>query len=228
MITIIHGEDAASSRKHYLTQKTNDSISFDGEKLTLTNLVQIIEGRQLFLEIKKIFIDELLSKRKPGRELEEIVSSLNKYSKDNDIFLWEGKELSKKSLSLFKSAEIKLFKLPQYLFTFLDSVRPASKNNVISFHEALKNTEAELLFFMLIRQFRLLLVVSDHNLKEQIDEVKRLAPWQLTKLKKQSSLFSTEKLLSIYKRLYEIDLGQKTGSLNMTLEQAIDMFLLNI
>lgn len=228
MITIIHGDDTVSSRNYYLSQKTEQSISFDGEKLTLTDLVQIMEGSSLFLETKKIFIDNFLSKRKIGHEFEEIISFINNHSKDNNVFFWEGKEISKKNLSLFENSTVKTYKLPQMIFTFLDNIKPKSTKNVLFFHEALLNSETELIFFMLIRQFRLLLALSDDLPGENIDEAKRLAPWQKSKLKKQSLLFSISELKGIYKKLYEIDLGLKTGTLNMTLLQAIDILLLDI
>ena len=237
MITIIHGNDTASSRKYYIDQKTADAFSFEGEKVSLTDLVQILEGGGLFSDSKKIFIDEFLSKRKQGKETEDIVLQLNKYCKINDIFLWEGKEISKKNISLFSDPNVKIFKFPLYLFTFLDAIKPNNTGNLISFHEALKKSEAELIFFMLIRQFRLLLALSDDssrhsresgNPDDKIDEVKRLAPWQKSKFKKQSGLFSLINLKNAYKKLFEIDLGQKTGTLNMSLEQAIDILLLEI
>ena len=68
MITIIHGNDTASSRKYYIDQKTADAFSFEGEKVSLTDLVQILEGGGLFSDSKKIFIDDFLSKRKQGKE----------------------------------------------------------------------------------------------------------------------------------------------------------------
>lgn len=229
MITIIHGDDTASSRKYYIDQKTKDAFSFDGEKVSLTDLIQILEGGGLFSDSKKIFIDEFLSKRKQGKETEDIILHLNKYCKTNDIFLWEGKEISKKNISLFSSPNVKTFKFPLFLFTFLDGIKHKSSNNLVLFHKALKKSEAELVFFMLIRQFRLLLVVSDESSTDaNIDEIKRLAPWQKSKFKKQSGLFSLDELKRAYKKLFEIDLGQKTGTLNMSLEQAIDIFLLDI
>ncbi|MDO8658308.1 MAG: hypothetical protein Q7K55_06205 [Candidatus Levybacteria bacterium] len=228
MITIIHGDDTASSRKYFIEQKSNNSISFDGEKLTLTDLFQIFEGGGLFSDSKSLFVDSFFSKRKIGLEFDAIILYLNKINKTDKIFFWEGKELSKKQLSFFKDSNIKIFKLPKPLFQFLDSIKPRNKNTIILFHSGLKYSEPELIFFMLIRQFRLLLALSDEKKGSEIDEVKRLAPWQTGKLKKQSNLFSHDKLKKIYKRLYEIDLGHKTGNLNMSLIQAIDILLLEI
>ena len=64
--------------------------------------------------------------------------------------------------------------------------------------------------------------------KENIDEVKRIAPWQKSKIVRQASLFGEEKLKLIYKKLYKIDKTTKTGKSNLTLVQNIDILLLEI
>ena len=64
--------------------------------------------------------------------------------------------------------------------------------------------------------------------KADIEEVKRLAPWQKSKLMNQASMFEMKKLKEIYKKLYKIDKAQKTGATNLSLTQNIDIFLLEI
>lgn len=235
MITIIHGDDIVSSRNFFVSQKQKikNPIEFAGENITLTSLVQIFEGGELFTEKKAIFLEDFLTKRKASKDKDEILSYLAKYQ-NHEIFLWEGKEISTKSLSFFKKAEIRNFKLPHSLFLFLDSLRPGKGPLLIPLsHKTLKNMEVELVFYMLVRQFRLLLVLSPHHPERSegsqvIDEVKRLAPWQRNKLQRQAALFTTENLKKHFARLYEIDLAQKTGSLSLSLAQAIDFFLLDL
>ncbi|MDP3988330.1 MAG: hypothetical protein Q8P80_04275 [Candidatus Levybacteria bacterium] len=228
MITIIHGDDNAASRKYFIDEKNNtkDAHFLDGEKTGLTELVQVFEGGMLFSQEKNIFIESFFAKK--ALELKEILKLIEENSKNSNIYFWEGKELAKKELSFFKNPVIKLFKYPQSIFLFLDSIKPDNVNNLVPlFHKTLENMEVEIVFFMMIRQFRLLLALSDSQ-GERIDELKRLAPWQMEKLKRQSKLFSADKLKTIYKKLGEIDLGQKTGGLNLTLEQTIDMLLVNL
>ena len=80
---------------------------------------------------------------------------------------------------------------------------------------------------MIIRQFRLLLGLSESS-NNNIDEIKRLAPWQKSKLVRQASLFGVDKLKQIYKMLYKIDKSQKTGKSPLTLVQDIDILMLEI
>ncbi len=237
MITIMHGEDSASSRKYFIAEKEKspNSVVSDGENVTLTVLMQTIQGDGLFSNEKKLFIQDFFSKRKPGKEFDEIIVFLKKNEDNADIFFWEGKELTKKHTALFPKAVLKLHALQKTMFSFLDSIKPSNGQNLVfSFHKALETTQEELVFFMLIRQFRLLLALCHPEQSEgsrdneTIDEVKRLAPWQKSKLQKQAQFFTIDTLKKIYKNLYDIDLGTKTGILSLSLVQAIDFLLLDI
>lgn len=227
MITIIHGDDIASSRKFFMDKKGKSVLPvIKGEDLILLDIKQKI-GAGLFEKTEPIFVEGFLGSSKPGKRLDEISEYLRKSSKDIDIYFWEKKELTKKqALQFGASAAVVTFKIPKNTFGFLDGIRPGNgKRNIELFHSALTGSSDDLLFFMLVRQFRLLLAVSAGA---QIDEVKRLAPWQKSKLASQAKQFTSDQLRATYKRLYEIDLGQKTGGLPMPLTQTIDFLLLGL
>lgn len=233
MITIIHGDDIASSRSFYQEAKSKqkDPLSYGALSLKVSDLAQNLQGTGLFNDTKIIFIEEFFSKlKKTSKEAKEIIEFINTNSKSANIYFWESKEIPKRDLFVFKDAILKSFKLPRNIFLFLDNLRPNnSKSLLISFHTALHSgIKEELILFMLQRQFRLLLSLSDENSSEQIDEVNRLAPWQRGKLERQAKYFSVESLKQIYKKFFEIELGQKTGRLPLTLTQSIDFFLLEI
>lgn len=225
MITIFHGDDTQFSRKQFLDARepVKGAVTFDGETVTLTDVTQEIEGGGLFSDEKTIFIEELLTKRKPSKEFDAIVNFLNNASAS--IHLWEGKQLSKKQLSVFPKAKVHIASYPKALFQFLDNLTPNNKHSLNLFHQTLAATAPELVFFMMVRQFRLLLAVADKEQVEHIDEAKRLAPWQRGKLERQARMFPQEKLIKLYKRLYTIDLATKTGETPMNLTQSIDFFL---
>lgn len=225
MITIIHGDDEVTSRKYFNEQKDKSSVLFDAETLTISELEQTVAGSLLFDSTNKILIDGLFF-RKAAKNFDEITEVLNKKS-NADIYIWSDKILSAKQLGVFPKANIKLFKIPQNIWAFLDGIRPAAPNNVLLFHKAAETNEPEIIFAMIIRQFRLMLGLAE-NSKESIDEVKRLAPWQRSKLQKQSLIFGQEKLKEIYKKIYKIDKSQKTGKTNLTLVQNIDILLLDL
>jgi hypothetical protein len=229
MITIIHGDDIVSSRNYLvsLREKAKNPLDLRGDKLTLTDLVQAMEGNSLFFEEKDIFIENFLGQKKANREFKEICEFISNNHKVANVVFWENIEISKSTAAIFKDAVIKGYKLPQSLFIFLDSLRPDSKDNVKLFRSTLTQMPEELLFYMVVRQFRLMLaLVLDQN--EQIDELKRLAPWQKGKLERQARSFGLEKLKAIYSRLYEMDYKQKYGLTTFPLNRNIDFFLIGI
>ena len=228
MIHILHGQDIAASRNQYLSLKNaqQSPLVFDGVSVTITDLMQIFEGGGLFDETKNIFIEELLSKRKSSKELDSILETLTKYGKNNTIVLWESKELSKKTVQSLKETTVQQFDFPKILFTFLESIKPRNaKQSVSLLHQLSKHTEIELIFFMMIKQMRMVLAVAHDG---AIDEVKRLAPWQQQKLLSQSRQFDVKTLQQFYTRLYDIDLALKTGKLPVPLGSAIDFLLLGL
>ncbi len=248
MITIIHGDNISESRKYFLElrQKQMNSIGLDENNTSITNLVQNIEGSSLFGNSKVIFIEGLLTNlKKTNKESKEILDFITKNSKSGVFVLWESKEIPKRELFLFKDSIVKVFKLPKNIFLFLDNLKPNNSKNLLNlFHQALDNgIKEELILFMLQRQVRILLALCHpeasaegsseilrfaQNDNGTIDEVSRLAPWQMNKLEKQTMLFSEFKLKKIYKKLYEIEIGQKTGTLSLSLTQSIDFLLLEI
>lgn len=225
MITVIHGDDTVTSRNFFLLekQKSKNSILQDSKNLELSDLLQILESKNLFFEEKSIFIENFFSSKQLLGSKEAIQTMENLKT---DIFLYDSSELSKTQLAVFKNPRKKLFKLPQELFVFLDNIRPKSNQNVVYFHNSLKNSTEDMIFYMIIRQFRLLLALLGSEVGN-IDEVKRLAPWQRSKLNSQARLFSEESLKNIYKKLFEIDLAYKSGQIT-TIAPSIDFLLLGI
>lgn len=226
MILLIHGNDLEASRNYYFTEKNKlgEIILLEGEGLTYDQLFQNIENTSLFNDQKTIIIENFFSKTKSNSiEFKKIVEYLNS-KKQIEIIFWEAVELSKTAQNALKSATVKTFSYPQVLFAFLDALRPNNRESLIKFfHQLRQNMEVELIFFMLTRQFRLMLNQLDSTTK--IDELKRMQTWQTGKLDRQAKSFGLEKLKAAYNQLFEIDLGSKTGKIPYSLERSIDFFL---
>lgn len=230
MITIIHGEDVVKSRNYFLDEKQKhaDAIYFDGRKLTNTDIIQALEGNELFSTTKIIFIEEFFSKRKQSKETDEIITIIL-HNQDAHVYFWESKDLSSRELQIFKQATIKQFKLPQTIFAFLDAIKPHNGKTILQlFHKTLSNDDEQFVFFMLIRHIRLLLALYEGSTGALIEEVRRMAPWQKNKMQKQAKHFTLEQLMTLYNKLFQFDLGQKTGTLSLSLARAIDFLLLEI
>lgn len=228
MIRLLHGDNIAASRNALYLYKSNavSPTSLRGGEFTLTDLVQIFEGGQLFSESKNIFIDDFFGRIKKGPELQAYAEYLSIQANQHTIVIWESKVLTKTQLALFKSTSTELFKLPTTLFTFLDSIKPSAAKSILPLaQKAASDAGEEMVYAMLIRHIRLLLAILANA---EIEEAKRLAPWQKIKLQKQASLFSEKQLLSLFEKLLLIDKERKTGNNAQSLSASIDFFLLQI
>jgi len=230
MLTIIHGNDVVRSRKFFLLEKQRfyDAAFMQEGEVNLTMLAQFLEGGGLFGDSKTIFIEQFLSGRKKSSEKEFVISYLKEQAKLHDIFLWEGKELERGVIGFFKGASVKLYKLPSSLFALMDAIKPGNGKVLIElFHKSIETSEAEMVFFMLVRQFRMLIAVGDKN-GETISEISRMASWQKGKLEAQAKLFESFRLIDLYKMLFKIETEYKTGAVSGSLIARIDFFLLKI
>lgn len=224
MITIIHGSDTATSRKFYIEQR-EASVSYvliENKKITYDEVYQSIEGDSLFGGEKQVFIENFFSSVKSNSiEYKKIVEYLNS-NKLSKIIFWEEKELSKPQQFVFKTATLKAFNYPSNLFAFLDSLKPGNSSAISIFKDLENAMETELIFYMMVRQFRLLLSTLGTPL---IDEAKRMQSWQKSKILKQANYFGKDKLIQNYKDLYIIDHQTKFGLTPFNLSSSIDIFL---
>jgi hypothetical protein len=229
MILIIHGNDLVSSRDYYSKEKDklDSPILIEGDGLTYDRIFQAAENNTFFDSKITLAIENFFTKNKSNSlEFKKITEYINS-TKGLNIIFWESNEISKTNQTVLKNSAVKTFSYPQVLFQFLDNLKPGNGENLIKLILELKrNMEIELIFFMIVRQFRLMISQLEQGVK--IEEAKRLQGWQTGKLSKQASLFQKEKLIELYGQLFEIDLAQKTGKLPYSLEKSIDIFLLGL
>lgn len=229
MILIIHGNDQASSRDYYAKEKgkSESPVLIDGDGLTYDRIFQALENKTIFDSKITLAIENFFSKNKSNSlEFKKIIEYLNS-NKNLDIFFWESTEISKTNQTILKNSTVKVFSYPQVLFQFLDGLKPGNGEYLIKLvYDLKKNVEIELIFFMIVRQFRLMISQLDEGSK--IEEAKRLQSWQTGKLSKQAHFLGKEKLVNFYQQLFEIDLAQKTGKLPYSMDKSIDIFLLGL
>lgn len=218
MVTIIHGDDTLSSRNHYysLKQKFENITYLDGEKISYDEFFQVAQNQNIF-EKTNVFIENFITKNK-SEDFKKIISYINILKNVNLVF-YEASLVSKTNLNLFKNAEVKSFLIPKTIFLFLDNLKPGNSKILIKLYKQLQAQVAdEIIYFMLIRQFRLMI-----GLNTAIDEVKRLAPWQVSKLRSQAASFTN--LEKLYLKIFEIDLNTKTGKTSFSYQTSIDFLL---
>jgi hypothetical protein len=116
------------------------------------------------------------------------------------------------------------FKIPGNIFKFLDSVRPKNtKTMILLLHDSIVNEDTEMIFYMLVRQFRFLLLA-----KEDSNNLVKMPSWQSQRFLKQAESFSFSDLKKIYNKLLEIDIGQKTGKAIVPLVTELDLLIANL
>lgn len=231
MLHLFHGELIEASRKELTTLKEKyrggEVVSLEGKSLTAADLIQATESGSLFGNNRLVVVENLFSRRlkKKTQDFEEFTQLISRLSREAEIVFWEEKEQPKTILGLFpKSADIALFRPERMIFTFVESLKSGNTEIMLdNFHLAIKKDVPELIFTMIIRQFRYLLMV-----KELKKEVKELTPWQLTKFMRQAEYFTLEKLIDLYRKILEIDVKIKSGETPFSLTQEIRLFLMEI
>ncbi|MBI2622147.1 hypothetical protein HYW66_00740 [Candidatus Microgenomates bacterium] len=229
MITVLHGDDTIASRQKLTELKAKfadyEQVGLIGEAADPAEAIQLFEANSLF-SLKKLIILERFIETKDKKKL-ALIFNLFKKNRDCEVVFWEAKEIKKSLFDFFpKQTTVLLFKENQPVFRFLESLRPGNTRQMLSlFHQTLKNEDDQRIFYMLVRQFRLLLAIVTHG---RISETGRLAPWQKGRLMMQAKYFSNERLIKLYQKLFVMEKGLKTGTNAMPLSHALDLFLLEI
>ena len=228
MVYFLHGDNLVASRnflKSLIDQAKNkklEIVHLDGLSIKPEEFIQAFDSSSLFGDKRLVVVENLFS-RTNSREQKQILEYLQQYAGETEIILWEKKEITKtKQKHLPNKTTIKVFKTPALLFKFLDQLIPSLKKQALqTLHELLKTESGELVFYMLIRQIRLLILVAD---KQKVPG----PPWMIGKLKKQSAAYNMSQLLTMYQKLFRIDRSIKTGKSLMPLEWHLDMFIISL
>ena len=120
------------------------------------------------------------------------------------------------------------FKPEQLVFKFLDSLRPGNvQESLLLLAKILKTDEPEIVIYMIIKRFRLFILVKD-KITSGTDDLNKLASWQIANLTKQANYFTLRSLVEIYHRLLKTDVEQKTGKASFNLKKSLELFLTNL
>ncbi|MBI5465135.1 hypothetical protein HY946_00820 [Candidatus Gottesmanbacteria bacterium] len=231
MITILHGDDIVKSRQELETikkQYPNAEIIFlDGRKLDLTSVKQALESSSMFSRSRLVIIENFLASKK-NKNQEEILGYLAKEPSETELIFWESVSLTSPGLARLKGARVLEFKPEAVLFKFLESIRPANtEETLVLLGRCIRGGPPEIIFYMLVRQFRLLLLVKD-GITSGVEELDRLADWQKQRLVRQAKCFDLKQLVDIYHQLLEIDSQQKTGENAFDLPKTLELFVANL
>lgn len=227
-MTIIHGEDTANSRQFLNTQIDSfkkqglDIVRLEASSLDVPTLEQNLNSSSLFGADKAVIIFGFfkLTASKNRDKLKQILVK----NQDKLIIFYEEKAVNANSLKVFDKAMIRLFKPNPIIFKFLESITPNNQKQIITLLKQLEDSgeASELIFAMLVRQIRMLLVAID------APEELKTAPWQKQRLISQAKSLGFEKIISLHTKLYEIDKSVKTGKTSLELKQQLFNLLIQI
>lgn len=222
MIKIYHGENLVASRQALTILLENAKsegmeVSFlEGKKATLAEVRLALTSDSLLGKNRLLIIENLLGGQS-SVEKKKIIEFLINQPFDNDLVIWEEKEIAHPPV--LPGVQIEVFKASRMIFPFLESLRPDNQKQILTLlGEAKRTEEAEMIFYMLIRQIRLLLLVKS-------GQTAGLPSWQVQKLKTQASYFPLLQLKEFYQKLLEIDYLQKTSGDPYLLSSRLDLLL---
>lgn len=229
MLILLHGDRIEASRAELnrikQTSKGKEIRQLDGRNLDKTALTQTLESGSLFGGEILVIIENLFSRiGKKVKLVEELAKIISSSAKNTDIILREDKEVGTSVVkNLGSSAQVKLFKTPAIIWQFLDGLAPNRERILIPIYQQLIENEApELVFTMIVRRLRQLIQLRDGVTPEG------LAGWQASHLTAQAKLFTMHTLLSMEKKLLDIEYSIKTGSSPFTLSQHLEQWLISL
>lgn len=226
---ILHGENNLLSRQKLTNEIANfklktqgEILRYDGNNLNLMDLRQSLESISLWGNSRLVIIENLFSGR-ASKEKQKIIDYLKKTAAQN-LIIWEGKKIDGRTLTSFKGQVLR-FDLDPVIFRFLDSLSPGNtKNSLILLHQCLAQDSPEIIFFMLAKQIRFLILAADLGKKG----LAQMENWRAEKLIRQARYFTLIKLMKIYRQLLKIEVQQKTGRTPFTLSSQLDLLIASL
>lgn len=210
-IIVLHGDDIRQSYarlKTILNQAKSrgllvEKIAPNGSRSLSESLV----SKSIFNE-KVIFVAENINQF-PAQDLKWLKSNANLLAGELVIYL-QGPLAKTISNSLPKEAKVEEFKLPIFIWKFLDSFYPGNSKNCLSFlHKVEETDELERVFALLARHLKNLYMV-------RLDKNSLGFPsWRLSKLIFQASKFGESKIENLISEMAKIDVETKSSGTNL-------------
>jgi len=220
MIHVILGDNVGESRREFVRLKEQyRENNYEIINLNEVNIQELdkwlYQSRSLFTQ-KKVFFGENLLSQKKNRE---ILKKYDTSKSEVNFVLWEDSLDEKTVKSFFRNLKIQPFKLPYNIFKFLDSVYPANFREAVSYlNQIVENVEENIILFMLQKRIRDLILI-----KNDLKPEKKLADWQIRKLKNQARKWPNDQLISFYDSLYRIEVIAKTNNGYYSIKKTLDI-----
>lgn len=145
MITLLHGENPAASRKRLEEIKTGFSgeiVVLDGRTVTETEFVQATQSGSMLAQKRLVVVEGI-----PKFEIRGL---------EGDVVFWNDKRLGiLGSLSGLSNLKTEEFKTPAIIFKLTDSLQPGNgKTAVKIYRDCQKTLDPEYIFLMVVWAYR--------------------------------------------------------------------------
>lgn len=225
MLYILHGDDTVKLRRRLSEIITDQSkaVFLQSDKSSTQDILASLRTSDMFLESKYTVIEKInkLGKKDLDLIFPELLASAN--SQTSQVILVSTTELSKIFLSKYKNAQIEVFQIPKLFFTFLDNLNPKSFKQELELLLRMENVEAEQIFYAMIKRVHQLILIKNIS---SSPELEKMSPWQFSKIRSQSSKWTTLALERLYKKLFEIEVKMKSGGLSLPLKKQLDILII--
>lgn len=219
MIYLLLGDNVGESRKEFIRLKNEyRKKGYEIFEINGNNIGELdkwlYQSSSLFSQKKVFFGENLLGKK----EQKEILKKYDTKEKEINFILWE--EIEERTAKfIFKNAKILAFKLPYNIFKFLDSVYPSNLSATITLLTQISShIEENIILYMLQKRIRNLILI-----KNTLQPERKLADWQIYRLKSQARKWRDEQLTSFYDSLYRIEVFAKTSKNYYSIKKALDI-----
>jgi hypothetical protein len=220
MITIFCGSDTARSRKSFsdACNKLMQAQESELIELTSSNLEEklLSSSHEQSLFASKLFYsgENILSKKK-NREI------LLKYEdvKSLELFIWEEQMEPRFVKTYLKKSKIDISDIPSSIWKLLDTIVPGSKSKIIPQLDGLiSNMDEHLILYMIQKRTKELILINSN-----FTGGKKMADWQIDRLKKQAKAWKKDQLLNFYSKLFTIEKSERLGSTSYTIKQSLEI-----
>lgn len=219
---ILHGDNQVESRKKLsflISQAKKKGLEIqrlDGKGLVKSDLLMAARSQSLLSDDRLVVVEDFFAGNKKAVQVLEEVAKAD----GAEFIFWEKSALSPATVKKIQEiARAEEFKIPKSIFRFLDSLSPGNTKAMLSLLHGIKESEAEFVLFMLGRQIRFLIWAKEEP------ETLALPDWQKTRLIKQAEKFSPDELLSLHRRLLELDRANKHSQLAENLSASLELLL---
>ncbi len=226
MLTIICGEDSASSRRYFQSMRQEYAKKgyelIDIAKNEFENIsIKILEHSSLFFDQRVFFSDNLVKYLKKNRSKAKL-SEIDSLVTDKSVIWLNWEELSTREITNPKKAIFKEFKMPESIFVFLDSLYPGNLRKTSDILSKISETlEEGFIFAMVCRHVRSLLLAKSKQ------GGMALPIWQKGRLIQQANYWDERKRIGVYRGLAKLDSAIKTSANAFGILKSLEVLLMH-